>query len=182
MCFHWLSVWCQTHSPFFTQQASASVPVVSDTVCSLQYIVKFVLHKATRTSLDLGLTSNYHWVQKTNLFFQILSLSAMLECICGLDICFGFPTIQRHLFGFCLFVRKPFHWALTGGDIPQEAITVLSISQLLLSSVYDGTALGTAGTNKSKLWEQSRWNRTVKGTSLYHLPKMGFAVWNIAQV
>lgn len=50
--------------------------------------------------------------------------------------CFGFTTIQRHFFGFCLFFfPKPFHWALTGGDIPPEAITVLSISQLLWSPV-----------------------------------------------
>lgn len=62
-------------------------------------------------------------------------IAATLECFCGWVYVLVSPLSKDISFGFCLFIPKPFHWALTGGNIPPEAITVLSISQLLWSSV-----------------------------------------------
>lgn len=104
--FHWLCVWCQKQSPFFTQQGSASVPVFSDTACSLEYTLKSVLRKDTSIDLDLRLTSYYPRVQKKQ---PSDFVAATLECFCGLVHVLVSPLSNDISLGFaCFFFQSHF--------------------------------------------------------------------------
>lgn len=102
--FSLMCVWCQTQWPFFAQQWSASVPVFSDTVCSLEYTLKFVLHKDT--IIDFLIWPHIIPECRTPTCSLWFCLNSWV--ILWLGICFGFPATQRHLFGFACLFRSHF--------------------------------------------------------------------------
>ena len=77
--------------------------------CFLQeYSLKFVLHKyRLRFETDLTLSPG----DRKQTCSVWLCLNSHAWVLLWLDICFAVSSITRHLFGFCLFFSKPFHWA-----------------------------------------------------------------------
>lgn len=153
LCFHWSVMWYWALGPFLTQQVSASPLAFPARVRSLERTSKFPPPDGCAYRSALRMTFLLSPGDQNRLFRRFRASRYTLSS----DGCLGFG---------CWVSKSSFWgWHPTGGNYG---------SQLLWSSVWDGAALGTALTNKSKLLERSRW-RTYSKQHFTALPQR---VWN----